>query len=68
VRSGVVLGITSGTRGSSAVRSRTAISAAFAVAKTPRRRAEVMPISVSGITVAETADGAFPSPAAAIAR
>jgi hypothetical protein len=45
-----------------------AMSAAFAVAKTPTRRAEVMPISVSGITVAETADGVFPSPAAAIPR
>jgi hypothetical protein len=44
------------------------MSATFAVAKTPMRRAEVRPISVSGITVAETADGVFPSPAAAIAR
>jgi hypothetical protein len=44
------------------------MSATFAVAKTPMRRAEVMPISVSGITVAETAEGAFPIPAAAIPR
>jgi hypothetical protein len=44
------------------------MSATFAVAKTPRRRTEVMSIRVSGITVAETAEGTFPSPAAAIAR
>jgi hypothetical protein len=44
------------------------MSANFAVAKTPTRRTEVMPMSVNGITVAETAEGAFPSPAAAIPR
>jgi hypothetical protein len=44
------------------------MSATFAVAKTPTRSAEVMPISARGITVTETADGVSPSPAAAIPR